>query len=123
MENINYYNNKMKYMENFGTRINKRDIENIIIYNCKKYILVKNFDGFYNKCLMYQNTENSNNYILKSYNTIVAEYNGEFMKIFGYYSKTTSNHINAFLHYFGFNLMSKKEIEECVSNEKNIIYK
>ena len=45
----------------------------------------------------------NNNAKLLSYETIVAEYNLE-SKVFtdnGYYSKTTTSHINAFKSYYG----------------------
>ena len=50
---------------------------------------------------------------LKSYTTIVAEYNHytNEMKVFGYYSPTTAKHINSFLDYYGFDTCSKKELE------------
>ena len=52
---------------------------------------------------------------LKSYNTIVAEYNHNTNKItiFGWYSSTTARHINEFLQYYGFDKMTKKEIIAC----------
>jgi len=50
---------------------------------------------------------------LQSYNTIVARYFHETNKIdiYGYFSQTTASHINAFLSYYGFETMTKKEIE------------
>lgn len=56
---------------------------------------------------------------LRSYETIVAEYNHKTNKItvFGWYSQTTGRHINAFLEYYGFDKMTKKEM---VENEKEI---
>jgi hypothetical protein len=50
---------------------------------------------------------------LKSYNTIVAEYNHRTNKmvVFNYYSQTTASHINAFLAYYGFDTCTKKELE------------
>ena len=49
---------------------------------------------------------------LKSYNTIVGEYNHETstIKLYGYYSETTKRHQNAFLKYFGFDFVSKKDL-------------
>lgn len=53
---------------------NKGDIKNEFLDNGNQhYTLTKILDGFYNKALMYQNLNNNNNYILVSYNTIVAE--------------------------------------------------
>lgn len=50
---------------------------------------------------------------LKSYNTIVAEYDHDTnkVKVFGWYSATTARHINAFLDHFGFETMTKKDME------------
>jgi len=66
--------------------------------------------SFYGKALMI--TEN-NVTKLKSYNTIVAEYdhNSNKMTVNGWYSSTTARHINAFLNHFGFNTCTKKELE------------
>lgn len=49
---------------------------------------------------------------LQSYETIVAEYNTKdnTIKVNGWYSATTARHINEFLHMYGFNTMSKKEM-------------
>jgi hypothetical protein len=41
----------------------------------------------------------------------VAEYDGEKMFLYGYYSQTTAKHINYFLKKFGFKSLNKKEIE------------
>lgn len=91
---------------------NKRDIIKEFENDGNKYILTKNFNGYYNKALMYQNENNLNNYILISYNTIVAEINGSEFVVYGYYSPTTARHINEFLDWFGLKRMSKKEIEQ-----------
>lgn len=48
---------------------------------------------------------------LQSYNTIVAERNGDELKVNGYYSPTTARHINEFLQQEGFEKMTKKEME------------
>ena len=90
---------------------NKRDIVEKIKYNGSIYKLIENIDGFYNKALIYQNMEYNNEYFLLSYETVVAEYNGEYIELFGYYSQTTAKHINYFLQKFGFAAMCKKEIE------------
>lgn len=52
---------------------------------------------------------------LKSYETIVAEYHHEEKKVIinGWYSATTNRHINAFLNYYGFSQVSKKDIKDC----------
>jgi hypothetical protein len=54
---------------------------------------------------------------LLSYDTVVAEYNHKDNKLVvnGYYSPTTVTHINAFAEYFGFDKMTKKEMENFVS--------
>lgn len=53
-----------------------------------------------------------NTSLLKSYDTIVAEFNHAENKInvFGWYSKTTAKHINIFLEHYGFDKCSKKEL-------------
>ena len=49
---------------------------------------------------------------LKSYNTIVATFDHVLLKatVFGWYSLTTQNHVNAFLKYHGLDFMTKKEM-------------
>ena len=66
--------------------------------------------SFYQKALVIT-TDNVSR--LKSYNTIVAEYNHETKKIqvFGWYSKTTAFHINAFLNLYGFDSCNKKQLQ------------
>lgn len=100
-------------IDQWGTfKRNKRDIIKEFENDGNKYILTKNFNGYYNKALMYQNKSNLKNYVLISYNTIVAEINGGEFVIYGYYSQTTARHINEFLDWFGLKRMSKKEIEQ-----------
>ena len=100
-------------VDEWGTfKRNKRDIIEEFENDGNKYILTKNFNGYYNKALMYQNENNLNNYILVSYNTIVAEINKDKFIIYGYYSQTTNKHIDAFLNWFGLKGMWKKEIIE-----------
>lgn len=100
-------------IDEWGTfKRNKRDIIKEFENDGNKYILTKNFNGYYDKALMYQNVNNINNYILVSYNTIVAEINKDKFIIYGYYSQTTNKHINAFLNWFGLKGMCKKEIIE-----------
>lgn len=57
-------------------------------------------------------TEDNISY-LYSYSTNVAEYNHitNEMKVNGYYSQTTASHINAFLDFYGFDVYTKKELE------------
>lgn len=99
-------------VDQWGTfKRNKRDITKEFEKDGTNYILVKNFECHYNKALIYQDNNNSNHYILISYNTIVAELKDNKYIIYGYYSPTTAKHINTFLRYFGFKTLSKKEIE------------
>lgn len=52
---------------------------------------------------------------LKSYKTIVAEYNNRTkkLKVNGWYSSTTARHINSFIAYLGGSIkLSKKEMGE-----------
>lgn len=55
--------------------------------------------------------------ILTSYTTIVATYEHATnkMQIFWRYSKTTATHINAFLKYYWFDTMTKKEMETFIN--------
>ena len=66
----------------------------------------KSFGG---KCKVMQGGRTSK---LLSYDTEVAEYDHEQnkIKILGYHSTTTGKHINAFLEFYGFDQMTKKEI-------------
>lgn len=121
MENIKVYgldNMGGQIVDQWGTyKRNKRDIIEKIKYNNVIYTLKENINGFYNKALIY---ENNNNYILMSYDTIVAEYNGEYLQLSGYYSETTKRHINYFLEKFNFETMNKRTMIES-ANKK--IYK
>jgi len=59
-------------------------------------------------------TEDKNTAKLYSYNTHVATYDlaeGK-MTINGKYSATTNTHINAFLHHYGFDTCTAKELEK-----------
>lgn len=84
------------------------------------YELKPQFDSaksFYHKANIYRNDKGS--IFLMSYETIVAEIVDEAVSptgqrqanVFGWYSMTTSRHINEFLQQNGFNKMSKKEME------------
>ena len=76
-----------------------------------------NAKSFYGKANVYRNDKGS--IFLMSYETIVAEIKdatvtdtGEKQAIvYGWYSMTTSRHINEFLRQNGFEKMSKKEME------------
>lgn len=50
---------------------------------------------------------------LISYTTRVASYNHltNKMSVYGWHSKTTASHINAFLEFYGFDRCNKKELE------------
>ena len=50
---------------------------------------------------------------LKSFLTVVAEYNHKTnkVKVFGWFSTTTARHINEFLLYYGFDKVNKKDME------------
>lgn len=71
----------------------------------------QNQKSFYNKCFIKTSNGVST---LVSYTTEVAEYihSTNEIKVFGTYSRTTRRHINAFLDKYGFDMCSKKEIEE-----------
>lgn len=66
--------------------------------------------SFYNKCEIITEGDIIK---LKSYSTIVATYNKATnkMTVNGWYSSTTTRHINSFLSYFGFATCSKKQLE------------
>lgn len=76
--------------------------------------------SFYRKANVYRNGEGK--ILLMSYSTIVAEIIDEVVSttgkrqanVFGWYSKTTSRHINEFLQQYGFDKMSKKQMESEV---------
>ena len=70
--------------------------------------------SFYGKCHVNQ-YENDNELILDlvSYDTRVASYNysTKELSIYGWFSATTARHINAFIIQFGFEPMTKKQME------------
>ena len=55
---------------------------------------------------------NSNIIQLRSFETIVAEYNTkeDVINVFDWFSMTTAKHINSFLELYGFRNVSKKDI-------------
>ena len=73
--------------------------------------------SFYHKANVYRNDKGS--IFLMSYETIVAEIKDEITTdtgekqaiVYGWYSMTTSRHINEFLQQYGFSKMNKKEME------------
>lgn len=73
-----------------------------------------NQKSFYSKAIVTVDNDIST---LKSYSTNVATYNHitNVISIKGYYSQTTAKHINAFLNYYGFDSLSKKEIQNFVN--------
>lgn len=108
------YNNNM-YVENFGYRRNKRDIEEIIKYNNKEYKFDKILPNSNNKALLYRN---NNIVLLVSYNTVVAQViENNNITCFGYYSSTTARHINEFFGMYNISSKSKKELENISQNK------
>jgi len=75
--------------------------------------------SFYGKC---EAIANNNISTLRSYDTIVAEYNHDTnkMTVNGWYSITTATHINSFLDYYGFDTVTKKEMENWEEYNKTI---
>ena len=76
---------------------------------------IKDFSKiFYKKATLIPNSDKSI-IKLKSYDTIVAEFdvNTKKLKVNGWYSSTTSKHINSFISYLGGSFtLSKKELNE-----------
>ena len=73
--------------------------------------------SFYGKAKVY--SDDKGHLLLMSYSTIVAEITDSIasedgkpsVKVNGWYSQTTARHINDFLYQYGFETMSKKEME------------
>ena len=65
---------------------------------------------------------NGNIIQLRSYETIVAEYNTkeDIVNVFNWFSSTTAKHINLFLELYGFINVSKKDILGGALITKNI---
>lgn len=111
-----------KTVDQWGTfKRNKKDIIQEFENEGETYILTKNFSEHYNKALIYQDKNNSNHYILISYNTIVAEINGSNFIVYGYYSETTKRHINSFLNFWGISALSKKDILNIENEWQKVI--
>lgn len=72
--------------------------------------------SFYGKCQVIDDGKVAK---LKSYDTIVAEYNHKTkaMSVFGWYSNTTASHINSFLSHFGYPTTNKKGMENWNNND------
>ena len=68
-------------------------------------------------------SEGSKKYLF-SYSTLVAEIieneQSKILKIFDYYSHTTSKHINKFCNRYNFTIPSKKEIEQAVEKNRTL---
>jgi len=74
------------------------------------YILKPSYDSrksFYGKAIV---EVQDNKHILYSYNTKVAEIDGETARVFGTYSITTLRHIKEFLLQHGFKVVNKIQI-------------
>ena len=65
---------------------------------------------------------NGNTIQLRSFETIVAEYNTkeDVINVFDWFSPTTAKHINSFLELYGFRNVSKKDILGGALITKNI---
>lgn len=97
-----------------GFKRNKRDIIKDFKHEGIEYNLVDNYNGFYNKALVYIDKNDFKHEILISYNTIVAEKIDNKIYLYGYYSQTTAKHINTFLEQHGLKGMCKRDIENNV---------
>lgn len=60
----------------------------------------------------YTNSDGEHYSDLISYTTRVASYNHNTneMSVYGWYSKTTANHINDFLEFYGFDKCNKQQL-------------
>jgi hypothetical protein len=71
--------------------------------------------SFGSKCHVNQYTIDGVTYSdLVSFGKRVAYYNHteNFISVLGWYSNTTAQHVNAFLDFYGFEPMSKKEMQQ-----------
>ena len=86
-------------------------INHLITYPMETLTPVNGRKSFYGKCKMINGGDSIQ---LKSYDTIVAEFNQEtgIINVFGWYSRTTASHINSFLNHFGLTPANKKEMED-----------
>ena len=85
--------------------------EHLLSYGRYKGQLYPRYDtrkSFYNKANIY---ELNGILYLVSYKTIVAKIFNNYAQIFGWYSQTTSRHINEFLKQNGFKTLCKKQME------------
>lgn len=95
---------------------NKRDIKKEYLhqdlYEHKNYNFILKDAYGYNKALVYIEKENPEHEILVSYNTIVAERIDNEIKINGWYSRTTAEHINTYLGKYTGRTYCKKDLEK-----------
>ena len=73
-----------------------------------------NRKSFNNKCHVNEYESDGTKYSdLISYGTRVAyfNHNEQFISVQGWFSATTARHINSFLNFYGFDSMTKKEME------------
>lgn len=80
--------------------------------NYRQFDLTCRYDArqnFYGKAKVrvYENGDED----LISYDTVVAEKRGNKIELKGWHSHTTGRHINEYIQQYGFNYMTKKEIE------------
>jgi hypothetical protein len=79
----------------------------------KTFYIDKSFKCHVNE---YTNSDGDHYSDLISYTTKVASYNHitNEINIYGWFSSTTAKHINTFLIFYGFDTMTKKEMENSV---------
>jgi hypothetical protein len=77
----------------------------------KTFYINKSFKSHVNEYTTEDGTKYSD---LISYETRVAYYNHNenFISVHGYFSATTAKHINEFLEYYGFEKLTKKQMEQ-----------
>lgn len=93
-------------------KINGNEAFNVKTYGNFVEYLQSKYDSrkdFYKKAII---KEYNGIIYLQSYNTIVAKIENGKAVVNGWYSQTTSRHINEFLLQNGFEKMNKKEMEE-----------
>lgn len=78
----------------------------------KTFYIEKTFKCHVNE---YVNNDGDHYSDLISYGTRVASYDhrANEIEVYGWFSSTTSRHINAFLDYYGFEPMTKKQMEKA----------
>ena len=81
--------------------------------NYRVYDLSCDFDArqnFYGKAKVKVYTNGDEDLI--SYNTVVATKRNNTIKINGWYSQTTGRHIREYMNQYGFNDITKKDMQE-----------